>query len=86
MTVEELIALLQKEDPKAQVMLSQDAEGNGYSGFGGLDVAYVEPDWEGERVEGVLFAEDFEEELDEDGESEYGEKSAYKKVVAFWPI
>lgn len=84
MTIEQLIALLQKEDPKARVMLACDAEGNEYSGLAELDVAYVEPDWDGERVEGVLFNEDFEDEDDED-ESEYGEKSAYQKAVAFWP-
>lgn len=31
MTVAELIALLQEEDPEALVVCSRDAEGNGYS-------------------------------------------------------
>ena len=86
MTVEELIAQLQKLDPKALVILSGDAEGNDYSGLAELDIVYVEPDYEGGYLEGVLTDFDFDDRLGDDDESVYGEKSAYKKVVALWPV
>lgn len=40
MTVAQLIKCLQSENPKAQVVLQKDSEGNGYSPLSGADAAY----------------------------------------------
>jgi hypothetical protein len=79
-TVEELITALREFDPETPVVMSQDAEGNGYSGFDALDVAYVPLDWDGERTEDLFFEADVEDD-DEDYDTE-----ASKRVVVFWPL
>lgn len=82
MKVRELIEALSKQNPDDLVVLSQDAEGNGYSSVWDLAVSYVEPDYTGGRLEGVLSAEDIEDDSDED----YGELDDYTRVVTIWPV
>jgi hypothetical protein len=74
MTVKELIAVLSKQDPARLVVLSRDAEGNGYSPLRGMSTgAYVaDCPWSGEvgleeLTDGDRHAGYSEEDVKEDG-------------------
>lgn len=61
MKVKELIKLLEGFDPKAEVILQKDSEGNGYSPLYGADpyAVYVEDSiWSGEVYDTRWTAED----------------------------
>jgi len=78
MTVKELIDKLKDLPPDMPVVMSKDAEGNGYSPLSTVDrVWYVaESTWSG-----VIYDDDDLEEAKADGMADDAEK-----VVCFWPV
>jgi hypothetical protein len=80
--VRELITELEKLDPELRVLIAGDAEGNDYSELDGFDLAYVEPDYSGGRVEDIIYADDLEDDL----EDEDDDISNYQSVLVFWPV
>lgn len=81
MTVEELIKKLSAYPPETYVILSGDAEGNNYSGAAEVDLALLEPGYDGGRTEDVIFEDD----LADDPES-YEERDYYTQAVVIWPV
>lgn len=79
MKVQELIELLQGQDPEAEVILQKDAEGNGYSPLAGADPSLYLADttYSGE----TLHPEDIEDEF-------YDEEDIAAAVAAviLWPV
>ena len=77
MTAQKLIDQLKKLDPKAEVLVASDEEGNGFGKL--VDVTpnmfYTEEDG---NIEEVVDAED-KKELEEDG------VSGFKKAIILWP-
>lgn len=72
MTVKRLIEELQKYDPETVVVMSSDAEGNGYSPLAGIYTGEYVPNstWSGEIYYDEEDDELEEEEIDEDDEVE----------------
>jgi hypothetical protein len=61
MTVGELIDLLQQVDRNRLVVMSRDAEGNGYSPLAGAWSGSYSPNWSGEAGLETLTPEDLEQ-------------------------
>ena len=78
MKVKELIKQLRKFDPKATVVLSRDAEGNGYSPVADLEVGFytAETSWCGDFLSKALIEEETYE-IDTSNAIE---------AIAIWPI
>ena len=82
MNVAEFIETLAQLPQHAEVLLSCDAEGNEFSGFGGLDIAYTEPGYDGGRLEYLVYRED----LEEAGEDTDDLDETHGLAVVLWPI
>jgi len=75
MTVKELIENLRSIDPETKIVMSKDAEGNGFSPLSEIDPAawyQAETTWSGD----VLHPDDYDPD----------DAEGLEKVVCFWPV
>ena len=82
MTVRKLIKELGKLDPKRIVVMSRDAEGNGFSPLADVATGAYTPDttWSGE-----VHLEELTDELREQGYTEEDVREDGQKAVVLWP-
>jgi hypothetical protein len=83
MTIGELIIELEKFDPALQVVMSQDAEGNGFSPFdeAGESMYFAEQTWCGETYPTPEHIAESDQYTEEDEAPEGSER-----VVVLWPL
>ena len=84
MTVEELITELLLENPKAQVIIQQDSEGNSYSPCSDIygNCHYVAEN----LVAGDIYDLDYTAEEQEMSEEEWADMKSNKNAVVFAPM
>jgi len=89
MKIKELLELLKEQDPETEVVMSRDAEGNGYSPLAVLDTCFyqAESTWHGEIRN--IYDEEIDEYIEENGVTrEEAVKIVFKDFVlaiALWP-
>jgi hypothetical protein len=82
MKVSELIEILKEYNQDAEVILSKDPEGNGYSSLYSIDEGSVHPDnLETDRIDSYYS----DAHSDDDCCLDPGERDGFAKVICLWP-
>lgn len=83
MKVKQLIAELKKLPQDAEVIMSRDAEGNGFSPLDGFDIGTIHPDEVGQHRIDAFFSNSH---TDEACGLEKGERETFVKAICIWPV
>lgn len=81
MNKKQLIETLEKFPDNIDILMSQDAEGNGFSSMDGYSVEYVRDDYDGGRTEELFTEEDLVDDTEDGAVPDY-----FRKVLVVWPV